>query len=135
MSGKSVYLQNAALNHNMGKAAFTMPAAVWAALCTVTVTESMTGSTITEATYTGYARVQVPAASLNAAAGGSMTNSADIVWPDVTAGTNNIVSVAFCDAATAGNMLYFDSNVGTVEVSIVQTPPTVKAGALTLTES
>lgn len=131
--GFSDYSENELLDHLMGKGAFTMPAAVYAALCTVAVTDADTGSTITEATYTGYARVQVPAASLNAASGGSMTNNADIVWPDVTAGTNTIVSVAFLDAATAGNLLAYDPNVGSVAVSTTQTPPTLKSGALTIT--
>ena len=132
---KSEYLQNKTLDHNMGKAAFTMPATVYAALCTVTVTETMTGSTITEATYTGYARVQVPASSLNSASGGQMTNSADIVWPNVQSGGDTILSVAFLDAEVGGNLLYFDEDVDAIEVSTVQTPPTIKAGALTITEA
>ena len=131
---KSNYLKNKTLDHNMGKTAYTMPTTVYAALCTVAVTTSMTGATITQATYTGYARVQVLAASLGAASGGSMTNSADITWPEVQAGANTVVSVAICDAASGGNLLYFDGDVGTVEVSTAQTPPTVKAGSLVLTE-
>lgn len=131
---KSDYLKDAVLNHVMGKSAFTMPSTVYAALCTNTVTSADTGSTITEATYTGYARVQIEAADLNAADDGEMTNAADIVWPEVDSGTNTIVSVAILDAASGGNMLYFDPDVGSVEVSTTQTPPTIKAGAMSLTE-
>ena len=89
----------------MGRSAYTMPSNVYAALCTVAPSKSSTGSTITEATYTGYARVKVNAADLNAASGGSMTNSADITWPEVQAGSSTVVAVAFCDASSAGNML------------------------------
>jgi len=131
---KSNWLCNKTIDHNMGRSAYTMPSNVYAALCTVAPSKSSTGSTITEATYTGYARVKVNAADLNAASGGSMTNSADITWPEVQAGTSTVVAVAFCDASSAGNMLYYDSDVGSVAVSTTQTPPVIRSGSLTVTE-
>lgn len=131
---KSQFLANKVLDHTMGRAAYTMPTAVYAALLTVAPSKTSTGATITEANYTGYARVQVPAASLNAASGGSMTNSADITWPDVQGGASTVVAVAFLDAASGGNVLHYDSDVGTVQVSTTQTPPVIRAGSLTLTE-
>lgn len=131
---KSDFLKDAVLDHCMGKSSFTMPSAVYAALCVDPVGSDDTGSTINEATYSGYARVQVEASDLAAASGGEMTNSADIVWPDVVSGTNTVVAVAFCTASTGGNVLYFDADVGSVEVSVTQSPPTIRAGALTITE-
>lgn len=131
---KSTYLRNKVLDHCMGRAAFTMPATVYAALLDTAPTAASTGSTISEVSYTGYARVQVPAASLNAASGGSMTNSADIEWPEVQGGADTGVAVAFCDAASGGNVLYYDADVGSVGVSTTQTPPVIRAGSLTITE-
>ena len=131
---KSNYCASKVLDHVMGRAAFTMPSTVYAALCKVAPSKSSTGSTISEVAYTGYARVQVPAASLNAASGGVMTNSADIEWPEVQGGSDTAVAVAFVDAASGGNVLYYDGDVGSIGVSTTQTPPVIRAGALTLTE-
>lgn len=132
--GKSTYLCNKVLDHCMGRASYTMPSNVYAALLTVAPSKTSTGATITEANYTGYARVKVNAADLGAASGASMTNSADIEWPDVQGGSSTVVAVAFLDASSSGNMLYFDSDVGSVQVSTTQTPPVIRSGSLTLTE-
>jgi len=131
---KSTWLCNKILDHNTGRAAFAMPTAVYAALCKVAPSKGSTGSTIQEVAYTGYARVQVPASSLNAASGGAMTNSADIEWPEVLGGSDTAVAVALVNAPSGGDMLYYDSDVGSVAVSTSQTPPVIRAGALTLTE-
>lgn len=131
---KSHYLANKQLDHCMGRASFTMPTQVYAALCKTAPTKTSTGSTIQEVTYTGYARVQVPAASLNPASGGVMTNNADIEWPDVQGGSDNAAAVAFLDAASGGNMLYYDPDVGIIAISTTQTPPVIRAGSLTITE-
>lgn len=134
MSGsKSDYLENKDLDHNLGKTSFTMPATVYAALCTVTPTDASTGSTLTEATYTGYARVQVLASALNAASGGSSTNGSDIVFGNCTGGSSAIVGVALCDASTAGNVLYWMSTTSKT-IDTADTPATIKAGSLTITE-
>ncbi len=118
----------------MGRAAYPMPAAIYAALCKVAPSKTTTGATVQEVAYSGYARVQVPAASLNAASGGAMTNSQDIQWPDVLGGSDTAVAVAFFDAPSGGNMTYYDPDVGSVAVSTTQTPPVIRAGALTITE-
>lgn len=131
---KSNYLENKVLDHCMGKTAFTMPSTVYAALCVNPVTDADTGSTISEASYTGYARILVDPSDLNAATDGEMTNAEDLVWPDVEAGTDVVVAIAFCDAATGGNVLYYDGDIGNVEVSTTQSPPTLRAGALVITE-
>lgn len=129
-----MHLANKMIDHAMGRAAYPMPSTVYAALCKVAPSKTTTGSTVQEVTYTGYARVQVPAASLNAASGGAMTNSQDIQWPDVQGGSDTAVAVAFFDAPTGGNMGYYDHDVGSVAVSTTQTPPVIRAGALTITE-
>lgn len=132
---KSTYLANAIVAHALGKASFTMPAAVYLALCTGTPSQASTGATLAEATYTGYARVQVLAASLAAAVSGIITNSADIAFGACTGGSSTIVGWAVCDAAGtgAGNVLYY----GTLpSFSVVNTvTPKVYAGTLSVAET
>src|SRR5260221_6706225 len=106
MASKSDYLENKVLDHCLGKTAFTMPATVYLALCTVVPSDASTGTTITEATYTGYARKQIAASDLNAAASGSSSNANAITFAACTAGTSTIVGFAICDALTLGNILY-----------------------------
>lgn len=128
----SAYSENALLDHLLSKTAFTMPANIYAALCTVTITNGMTGATITEANYTGYARKEILASDLNAASGGVVTNSADIVFDACTAGSSTVVGVAIVDATSNGNMLAF-SDVTSKVVDTTSTPATITAGALSLT--
>jgi hypothetical protein len=128
----SDYAENKLLDHVDGKASFTMPATLYAALCTVTITDAMTGSTITEANYTGYARKQVAAADLNASSGGSVTNANAVTFADCTAGTSTVVGVAFLDALTLGNMLFY-SDVTSHVIDTGNTPATIPASSLTIT--
>ena len=130
----SDYAENALLDHLLSKTAFTMPANVYLALCTVTITDGMTGATITEADYTGYARKEILATDLNAASGGVVTNSADIVFAACTAGSSTVIGVAIVDNSTtgAGNMLAY-SDVTSKVVDTTSTPATIAAGALSLT--
>lgn len=130
---KSDYLENKDLDHNLGKTSFTMPASVYLALCTTAPTDASTGSTIVEASYTGYARKQVLAAALNAASGGVTTNGSDIVFADCTGGSSAIIGFALVDASSAGNVLYWGTMTSkTIDTS--NTPPTVKAGSLSISE-
>ncbi len=133
MASKSDYLENKVLDHVLGKAAYTMPATVYLALCTAVPTDASTGSTISEATYTGYARKQVLAADLNAAAAGSSTNANVITFAACTAGTSTVIGWALCDAATLGNVLYWGTCTSTV-ISSTATPATIAAGALVCQE-
>lgn len=133
MASKSDYLENQVLNHCLGDGAFAMPAAVYLALCTVVPTDASTGSTITEANYTGYARKQIAAADLAAAASGSKTNSAIITFADCTAGTSTVIGFAICDALTLGNILYWGTVTSKV-IDTANTPATVAAGGLVVTE-
>lgn len=132
---KSNYLANADVGHNLGKLAFTMPAAIYLALCTGTPSQASTGATLAEATYTGYARVQIPAASLSSATSGIITNSADIAFAACTGGSSTIVGWAICDASGtgAGNVLYYGS-LGSFSVSNGVTPK-VYAGTLSIAET
>ncbi len=105
---------------------------LYVALCTVVPTDASTGTSITEATYTGYARANILAASMNAAAtpGGTIANGVAITFAACTAGTSTIIGFALCDALTVGNMIMW----GTVTSKVIDTsntPPTIAIGALT----
>jgi hypothetical protein len=133
VGSKSDYLENKVLDHCLGDGAYTSPAAIYLALCTTAPNDASTGSTIAEATYTGYARKQILATDLNAASGGSKTNGNAITFADCTGGSSTIVGFAICDAVTGGNVLYW----GTVTSKVIDTsntPATVAAGALVITE-
>lgn len=116
---------------NVGNGA-TPPAALtpFLAFTTVVPTASSTGATITEATYTGYARTSVPNASWNAASGAApstASNNGTITGPACTAGNSTLIAMCTCTASTSGNVIFWCSVPSTV-ISSTQTPPTVAAG-------
>ncbi len=133
MASKSDYLENKVLDHCLGDGAFTMPAAIYLALCTVVPTDASTGSTITEANYTGYARKQIQATDLSAASGGSKTNSAQLEFPACTGGSSTVIGFAICDASSGGNVLYWGT-VTSKTIDTSNTPATIAASGLTVTE-
>ena len=134
MASKSDYLEVEILDHNLSITSFTMPANVYLALCTVVPTDASTGSTITEANYTGYARKEIAATDFPAAASsGSLANDTAITFDACTAGTSTVIGFAITDASTVGNILYW----GTVTSKVIDTsntPATVAIGALVITE-
>lgn len=108
MGSFSDFLENEVLDHVFGGSAYTAPTTLYFALCTVTVTDSMTGSTITEPVGNGYARVAVTANATNfpAAAAGAIANGTAITgWTASGGSWGTITDVAICDAATLGNMI------------------------------
>ena len=129
----SDYLEAKVLEHITGKGALTMPT-FYLALCTAEVTDAKTGSTITEATYTGYARLKVEAASWGAASTGAaaIKNSAKLEFAACTGGTSTVTYWAGCDALTVGNALCWGTVTSTV-ISTTQTPATVAVGGLEIT--
>lgn len=92
----------------------------YVALTTVIVTDGMTGSTITEPGAGAYARVQVninggASPTWDLAAGTTPTeveNTHDIEFPTATASWGTITSVAICSASTAGDLLFYDNDMG-----------------------
>ena len=133
MASKSDYLENVILDHNMSDGVFAEPTNIYMALCTVIPTDASTGTSITEATYTGYARKEVLATDLSAAASGSKTNSAAITFAACTAGTSTIIGFAITDALTLGNIIYWGTTTSKV-IDVNNTPPTVAVSGLTITE-
>ena len=132
MASKSDYFENIVLNLAFNDPAFT-EALMYMALCTVVPTDASTGSTLTEATYTGYARLLIAAADMNAAASGSKTNGAALTFAACTAGASTIIGFALCDALTLGNIHYWGTTTSKV-IDVNNTPPTVAASGLSVSE-
>lgn len=111
MAAMSNYLEAALLNHLFRGTAFSQPADIYIALCTAAPSDTSTGSTLTETSGTGYARLQVgrgngiwDAPGTN----GTTQNTAAISFP--AAGGNwsgPITHIALVDAATNGNVLFY----------------------------
>jgi hypothetical protein len=135
LSGFSRKTAAGVLGHTWGKTELAKPAKVYLALCTVVPTNSSTGATITEATgATGYARKEVPAASIATAAEGatsSIETNAELVFAAISAGSATVVGWALVDSPTVGegNVVMWGTCTSTV-ISSTQTPPTVAAKAL-----
>jgi hypothetical protein len=130
----SNYLENAVLDHIFGDGTLTVTAPVYLALCTSVPADTDTGSTIAEATYTGYARKAIAAADMSAASAGSKTNSNAITFDACSGGSSTITGWAICDSSGTGtgNVLAKGSCTSTV-VSTTQTPASVAIGGLVVT--
>ncbi len=128
MAGKTDYLENKTLDHNLATAAFAAPTAVYVALFTADPGE--TGETANEISGGGYARKQ---ATFAAASGGSASNSADVTFPQATADWGTITHFAIMDASTGGNMLYYGALTASKTVTNGDTFK-IATGDLTVTE-
>jgi hypothetical protein len=125
----------AVLEHLTGKTSLSVVTPGYLALCTVVPTDASTGSTITEANYTGYGRKKVEGGDWAAAVSGSPTSEANantLTFANCTAGTSTIIGWAYCTASTAGKVIFWGTATSTV-ISTTQTPATVSAGLLSFT--
>jgi hypothetical protein len=111
-----------------GGTAYGETSPTYGALTTVAVTDADTGSTLTEATYTGYVRKSIANADYNAA-GNPHTNANAITWQGATAGTSTCIGFARCTASTAGRLIR-RAAITSVVVSATNTPASIAAGAL-----
>lgn len=130
----SDYAENKLLELIVGKTGFTTPT-VYVALCTAAVTDSSTGSTITEANYTGYARKSTAGADWGTASGGSITNANAITFAACTAGSSTITYFALVDSSGTGtgNVLAYGDLSSSVTISTTVTPAQFAAGTLAIT--
>jgi len=108
---------------------------LYMALCTAIPTDASTGASITEANYTGYARLIINAADMSAAASGSKTNGLALTFAACTAGSSTIIGFALVDSITpgAGNIHYWGTTTSKV-IDVNNTPPTIAVGGLVVTE-
>ena len=95
------YLENKLIDHFLGTTSYTMPAAVYVGLFTVTPGEAAGG---TEVTGGSYAR---QAATFTAASSGATSNGTNIDFTGMPAATT--VAIGIFDASTSGNMLLYGS--------------------------
>lgn len=122
------------LNHENQKTSLATPDAItstwYMALTTVQITDAMTGSTMTEANYTGYARKSVAAADMavGSSPGGTSSNANAITFAACTGGTSTVTGSANCQALTVGLMKKWGDTASTV-ISTTQTPATFAVGA------
>ena len=109
----SDYLSNKLLDLMYKDTAYTKPA-TYIALCTATVADTNTGSTITEPAGGSYARKLVninggASPAWNLASAGAVTNANQIDMVTATASWGTVTSVAIVDASTVGNLLFYDN--------------------------
>jgi hypothetical protein len=125
----SDYAEQKILEHSVGKAEWTKPT-VFLALCTAAPTDSSTGATISEAGYTGYARLEVKGEKWTYSAP-AIKNNATLTFAECTASESTIKGWALCDSGTkgAGNVIAWGT-VTEVKISTTQTPATVNSEAL-----
>lgn len=101
------YLENAVLDHVVGKAAYTSPTA-YIGLSSTTPNEDGTG--VTEPVGGSYARVSTAAVDWNSASAGATSNANAITFAQATAdwvaGANLTYLVCY-DAVSAGNPLFY----------------------------
>lgn len=133
MAGFSNAVENKILDHVFGDGTYTVTAPTYLALTTAAVLETDTAASITEANYTGYARLAVAAADMSAAASGSKTNSNPLTFAACTAGTSTVIGFAIVSTSSgAGDVILFGT-LPSVTISTTQTPATVAIGALVAT--
>jgi len=109
MSQASNYLENAIMDHifSSGNANFTSPANLFVGLATASITDATTGTSVTEAAYTSYARVSTADADWAAAVNGMVDNGTVISFPAATGGSETEIDYFIADAATLGNILMY----------------------------
>lgn len=134
--GASDVVEKKIADHLTGKTAYTSPGPLYVALTTVAVAETDTGTTITEPGTTGYARVQVPTASWNAASGSGTTPSSAVtnalIQSGALSGSNaTVIGYALCSASTLGDVVAFGTTASLV-IGPANTPWQIQAGNLSL---
>jgi len=111
MGALSDYLENKLLDHSLGTAPYTQPAAIYVALFTTAPTDAGGG---TEVSGGGYSRKQV---TFSAAVNGQASNSTDILFDVATANWGTITHAALFDASTGGNMLWWGALNASVQIN------------------
>lgn len=129
----SDYLSNALLDHAFSLATYAVPA-TYIAMCTGDVLDTDTGSTISETAAGAYARVQVninggASPTWDLAANGSLDNTNTISFTQATGSWSTITALAIVDAATVGNLLFYENTVTDQKVDNGDTAE-ISAGSL-----
>jgi hypothetical protein len=99
MAAFSDYAEDAVLDHVLGTAALTSPAAVYLALFITDPTDAGSG---TEVSTGGYARQAI---TFNAAVGGVATSDADVSFTASGSAYGTVTHIGIYDAVSGGNLL------------------------------
>ncbi len=127
----STYLANKILDHTFINSAYTPATNIYCALATETIYDSDTGSTITEPTTGGYARINHN--DWNTASSGASSNDGAIEFGEPSASQGTASDVALVDALTNGNMLLYGVLDNAVEINAGDTPISFADEALDVT--
>lgn len=119
----SNYLEDAIINWLRGTSMPAAPATLYVALFTVNPGEAGGG---TEAAYTGYTREAVTLS----APPSPVSNTVAVTFEPVADAPQTFVAAALADAATAGNILAYDTAMTDKTVAVGDIPE-FAAGALT----
>jgi len=127
----SDYLANKLLDFLFRDQAFAQPD-TYVALTTATVADDDDGDTITEVSGGSYARKQVnqnggASPTWDAAAAGIVDNTHAVTFAEATASWGTVTSAAILDAASSGNLLFYDNDE--VADQAVSTSDVVEFGA------
>ena len=95
------FIEDAFLDHLVGKTAYTMPTA-YVGLFTTAPTDAGGG---VEVSGGSYVRQSTIGDDWNASSGGSISNVNDITFPEATADWGTVTHFALFDASSGGNML------------------------------
>jgi hypothetical protein len=117
----SDYLSNKLLDLAFRNTAYSAPD-TYLGLTTATISDSNTGSTVTEVSGGSYARVQVnpnggSSPTWDAAASGVVDNTHDVSFPEATGSWGTVVALGIFDASTSGNLLFYDNDLTDQAVS------------------
>lgn len=121
------YLENAFLDHVLGRATLARPA-TWVSLSTSDFGEAGTG--VSEPAGGSYARVQVT--SWTAAASRFVENFATITFPTATDSWGSVSHWAICDSSAGGNVLAY-GQLATPKNIVNGNKPSIAAGEIDVT--
>lgn len=121
------FAENKVLDHLCGDTSWTMPT-TYIARYTVAPTDAGGGTEVSGGTY---ARVAL-SGKFGAAASGSKTTTADILFPEATSNEGTTVAIAILDASTAGNFLAW-GDVAVSKAVASGDQAKIAAGNLTIT--
>ena len=126
---KTYYLENALLSEVLRNVNYVPPTAVYVALFTATPGPGGGGTEV--AGGMAYAR---QAAAFSAPTNGSLTNSADVTFPQATGAWGTISYFGLFDDPSAGNLLYYGSLTASKTIASGDQLK-FAAGGITVTES
>lgn len=103
----SDFLENEILDQIFGASAYSAPATLYFGLATAEITDSTTGSTVTEPEGGSYARKSMTnnKTTWTTASGGSVENDVDIEFVEATASWGTVTYMFIADASSGGNIL------------------------------